>query len=153
MLAVSLQRCFDRTLSSCRHSEADRLDEIYDKIALPPEGQWPGNICLPRAFFPQRDWAGTVHGGRDGGAWSTVHLEMLTFEGQKQTSTSEPCSPVVYTGGHDKDNSGSDAIPSSVRCGPSPTEIQELVLRLWTPLQLFTALRETPAPPSEGIPK
>lgn len=91
---------------SCRHAEADRLDKIY-KIAPPPEGQWPGNMS-PHSLFSQRDWARTVHGGRDGRAWSTDHLEMLTFEAQKQTSTSEPCSPVVYTGGHDTDNSGPD---------------------------------------------
>lgn len=67
---------------SCGHSEADRLDKICNQVALPTEDQWPGNIS-PQSLFPQRDSASTVHGDREGGAWSTVHLEMLTFEVQR----------------------------------------------------------------------
>lgn len=109
---------------SCGHSEADPLDKVCDQIPCLQRISGLETHLSPEPF-PQRHWASTVHGDRDGGAWSTVHLEMLTFEAQKQTSTSEPCSPVSTQEARDAESSGSNAVPSSVHlCGQSPTEIK-----------------------------
>lgn len=90
---VPLQRCFDKTLSPV---DIPKLTgQTKSVLRLPYLRRISGlETSLPRAFFPS-----TVHGDRDGGAWSTVHLEILTFEAQKRASASEPCSPVMEAAG------------------------------------------------------